>query len=100
MSDRATFTLLSTLIKSPGYAKLMQLWTTEVTEIETKRDSAASRGQESAWRYSAGREKGYKEAMMCLAKELLRMEDEGGDVLDQPSEKIERLLSEARGETK
>jgi hypothetical protein len=98
MNKRETMMLLSTLAKSPGYMKLMELWIQEVTEIEAKRDSAASRGQESAWRYFAGQEKGFKRAMVRLNEELVKMEEEGGDIAQEPSEKIERLLSEARGE--
>jgi hypothetical protein len=100
MSDRATFQLLKTLANSEGFKKLMGLWMLEVSEIESRRDSAAQRSQESAWRYFAGQEKGYKKAMVRLAEELSKMEEEGGDFANEPSEKIERLLSEARGETK
>jgi hypothetical protein len=99
MSDRETFVLLSTLAKSPAYAKLMQLWILDVTEIEAKRDSVAQKtNSELSWKYHAGLEKGFKKAMMRLSEELASMEEEGGNVMDQPSEKIERLLSEARGE--
>lgn len=100
MSDRATFAMLQTLSKSPAFAKLVELWVVDVTKIEASRDGAASRGQESSWRYWAGLEKGYKRAMMRLQEELSRMEEEGGDIAQEPSEKIQRLLSEARGETR
>ncbi len=97
---RENYQLLSTLEKSDAYKKLMILWMEDLTEIEVKRDVAAAKGQESGWRYWAGQEKGYKRAMMRLNVELSRMEEEGGEEpLNKPSEMIEKLLAEARGET-
>ena len=83
-----------------GYKELQLLWMQDISEIEAKRDSAASRGQESAWRYWAGLEKGYKKAVMRLEVEIAQIEDDAPDSLETPSEKIETLLAEARGEKK
>lgn len=91
-------TVLLKLEESVGYKKLMVLWMQDLTEIEGKRDNAASKGQESAWRYWAGVEKGFKRAMMRLNQEISVMEEEGGDTLNEPSEMIQKLLSEARGD--
>ncbi len=93
--SREDFQLFSTLEKSPGYKKLTLLWMDDLTEIEIKRDAAASRGQESAWRYWAGQEKGYKRAMMRLNQEIALLQEEGGP-REGPSEMIEKLLSETR----
>lgn len=94
------FQMFSVLEKSEAYKRLMVLWMQDLTDIESRRDSSASRGQESAWRYWAGQEKGYKRAMMRLNQELTVMEEDGGETLAQPSEMIEKLLSEARGDKK
>ena len=79
-----------------GFKELQELWIRDITAIEAKRDNAAKRGNESAWRYYAGLEAGYKQAVMCLELELSRM-DEDASVAEAPSEKIETLLAEARG---
>lgn len=97
---RAEFEVFTELQHSDGYKRLMLLWMEDLTEIETKRDTAASKGQESAWRYQAGIEKGYKRAMMKLNEVLIKMDEDGGDTVDKPSAMIEKLLSEARGEQK
>lgn len=76
----------------------MELWIEDVTAIEEKRDRCASRNSEMNWKYHAGLEKGYKQCMMRLAGELALIESEGGEVAEEPSAKIEKLLSEARGE--
>ena len=93
----ADFQMLVGLRKSAVYQKLMVLWMQEVSGIEAKRDAAAGRSNESAWRYYAGIEKGYKQAMLTLDVELARLEEDGKDVT-KPSETIERLLSEVRGD--
>jgi hypothetical protein len=91
------FQMLCKLRDSEAYKKLMALWLETITDIESRRDVAASRGQESAWRYYAGQEKGFKRAMMLLDEKISQLEADGGDPSDQPSEQIERLLDEARG---
>lgn len=97
---REDFEVLSRLEKSEGYKRLMLLWMEDLGEIEAKRDSAASRGTEGAWRYFAGQEKGYKRAMMKLSAEIGKLDESGSDTVEQPSELIDRLMSEARGEKK
>ena len=94
------YQLLSSLKIHSAFKALMLLWLDDVTEIEAKRDSCAGRGQESAWRYWAGQEKGYKRAMTRLDEGLARMDQEGGEVMEEPSEIIEKLLNESRGEKK
>jgi hypothetical protein len=95
------YELLTKLKNDEGYKRLMVLWLEEVTEIESRRDSAAQRGQESAWRYAAGMEKGAKRMMMLLDIEIARMEKEGGEFLEEPSDVINRLLAEVKpGENK
>lgn len=94
------FQLLNSLKNHAGYKRLQELWLEEISDIEAHRDSAASRGQESAWRYQAGQEKGAKRIAMRLEVELAKLEDEGGEVAEKPSEVIEKMLAEARGEQK
>lgn len=97
---RDVYQQLIALKNHAGYKKLFELWMQKATDIESRRDIAASRGQESAWRYFAGLEKGFKQAMTQLDETLLAMEEEGGEIAQEPSETIERLLKEARGDMK
>lgn len=97
MNERIDFQVLVGLRKSEAYKKLMMLWMQDVSAIELKRDGAAGRNQESAWRYYAGMEKGYKDAILKLDVEIARLEEAGSDP-SQPSETIEKLLSEVRGD--
>ena len=83
-----------------GYKELQLCWIKDITEIEGRRDSAASRGQESAWRYQAGIEKGYKKAVMKLEEEIMRLTEEEGNALRGPSDEINELMENARGENK
>lgn len=99
MNERIDFQVLVGLRKSEAYKKLMVLWLQDVSAIESKRDAAASRSQESAWRYHAGVERGYKDAILKLDVEIARLEEIGKDSL-KPSETIEKLLAEVRGDDK
>lgn len=96
---RLDYQILSTLRRNEAYKKLTQLWLEDVSAIETKRDVAASKCNELSWRYYAGLEKGYKQAILRLEVELARLEEEGKDP-SQPSDTIEKLLSEVRGDDK
>jgi len=99
MTEKAKDLVLLTALKShPAYKRLQELWLEDISEIETKRDLSAARGQESAWRYWAGQEKGAKRLMVRLDIEIERLKEEGADPSNAPSEIIEKLLSEARGE--
>jgi hypothetical protein len=86
------------LSESPAYKKLVEMWMQDVAVIEEKRDKCAARSNESSWRYHAGLEKGFKMCMMRLQAELTEIESESGEIMEEPSAKIEKLLSEARGE--
>ena len=90
------FTMLASLLEDPRYKALQEEWLKEVSKIEENRDRAAARGAESAWRYYAGQEKGFKKAMLTLEAALALMEGHEDD--GKPSEMIEKLLSSARGE--
>lgn len=80
-----------------GYKVLQELWMYQVSKIEEARDRAASRGQESAWRYSAGKEAGFKLAMTALARGLLDMEQKENDPQEQSGADIaEKLLDEIK----
>lgn len=97
MNERIDFQMFVGLRKSEAYKKLFALQMRDVSAIEAKRDAAAGRSQESAWRYYAGIEKGYKDAMIKLDVEIARLEELGNDNT-KPSEKIEKLLAEVRGD--
>lgn len=94
------FQRLLSLKDHAGYKELQDLWVQEISNIEAKRDSAARRSNESAWRYWAGQEYGYKQAVLRLELELAKIEEDELSLGTTPSEKIEKLLSEARGEPK
>lgn len=89
--------LFTALERHAGYQALEELWRIEISGIEAKRDNAAKRGNESSWRYWAGLEYGYKKAVMKLREEILRYGNEES-LEEKPSEKIEKLMAEARGE--
>lgn len=65
---------LKHLLTQPSYKLLEALWIHQVSNIEEARDRAASRGQESAWRYAAGKEAGFKLAMTAVQRALVEME--------------------------
>lgn len=96
--NNSTYTLLASLIKDPRYKVLQEEWIKAVSKIEENRDRAAARGAESAWRYYAGMEKGFKNAMLTLEVSLAALESDEQE--GKPSELIEKLLSSAAGETK
>jgi len=98
MSRVNNYALLASLVENPAYRALQEEWVKKVSKIEENRDRAAARGSESAWRYYAGIEKGFKQAMLTLESELAFLEKDGRE--DQPPIEIEQLLSEARGETR
>jgi hypothetical protein len=90
------YTNLRSLESNNGYLALQDLWREKFAEIQAKRDRAASRGQESAWRYAAGVEKGFQEAVMTLALYLQSVTSE--DETNDANAKIDKMLSEIRGE--
>lgn len=93
------YLILKHLENEPGYRALQELWIHQVSEIEAARDKAASRGTESAWRYAAGKEAGFKLAMTALKRALMEIEEtHKDDQEEKPSEVIDTLLSGLRGE--
>lgn len=93
------FAVLARLKNDHGYKLLEALWIHQVSEVEKSRDSAAKRGTESAWRYHAGREAGFKLAMTALERALLAMEKEG--LAEEPTGyDVNQLLEELKGERK
>ena len=89
---------LRALQNSNGYKILQGLWLQHLAEIETARDRAAGRGHESAWRYWAGQEIGFKRAMMTIEKTIKEYEET--DKPDEGQTYIEELLSSIKGESK
>lgn len=95
---KSDYVALKSLDQNHGYKLLQALWIHELTKIEEARDSAARRGSETAWRYWAGQEKGFKLAVMQLARSLAHMESESDDL--EGDGKFETLMSELRGDVK
>lgn len=80
-----------------GYKILEDLWRIRFAEIQEKRDKAAQRGSETAWRYWAGIEKGFREAVVTLEAELASMENEVDR--EQSDERFSAIAEELKGET-
>ena len=59
-----------------GYQKLQALWAHEYALLMSGIQKAASKGQESAWRYYAGQLKGADLMTGMLERALLQMEKE------------------------
>lgn len=88
--------LLSQLEDHEGYKILKELWRLQITDIEQKRDSAAKRGSETAWRYWAGVEKGYKMAVVQLNASLSEMEQE--DDAERAADRFKSIVQDLKGE--
>lgn len=87
---------LKRLENSPDYAILQAKWLYVVSEIQKARDSAATRGQESAWRYYAGQEKGAQRIILALGLAIADLEAQDKELVDES--KYDSLLQEIRGE--
>lgn len=80
-----------------GYQKLQALWAHEGARIMASLQNAASKGQESSWRYYAGIAKGFDLAITHLERALIQMEKEGD--IDSPATRtVDELLKDIRGE--
>lgn len=88
------YAALTSLLNIHGYKLLEALWLHQISDIEKARDGAAKRGNESAWRYWAGQEKGFKLAMTALQRAIEHMEKDD-DTL-QTDDAIDRLLGEIK----
>ena len=90
--------ILSILKDHVAYKHLEDLWRARLSEIQEKRDKAAQRGSETAWRYWAGVEKGFQEAVTLLPLTILHMEDEldSGD----SEKRLDSIVSQLQGEPK
>lgn len=96
MSVKHEANLLAALETHAGYKLLEQLWLEDISEIEEKRDQAAKRGNESAWRYWAGMEKGAKQLMVKLKVTLALWDSESDEESD--SERLTRMAKELKGD--
>lgn len=80
-----------------GYQKLQALWIHEYNQLIQGLKSAAKRGAESAWRYSAGKLEGADLMTGQLDRALLQMEKDGEG--EQPETRTAaEIISELRGE--
>ena len=87
---------LKQLQQSRGYQKLQALWAHEYAALMMGLQRAASKGQESAWRYYAGQLKGADLMTGQLERALVQMEKEGeGD--NPATQDVTELLKELRG---
>lgn len=98
MSNRAEYIALCRLQNNPDFKVLESRWLYLISEIEKSRDSAAARGQESAWRYFAGQEKGAKRMATALALAIADLESKDKELVDES--KYDELLNEIRGAAK
>lgn len=98
MSNRAEYLALKRLQSNPDYQVLVGKWMYLVSEIEKSRDRAASRSNESAWRYSAGQEIGAKKIVLALELAIKDLETKDEELADES--KYDELLTEIRGEKK
>lgn len=96
MSDRQEYMSLCRLRENPDYQVLVNKWLYSLSKIQTSRDNAASRGQEGAWRYFAGQEKGAQTIMMALELAIKDLEEKDQELVNES--KYDSLLSEIRGE--
>lgn len=88
------YTALRGLQQNTGYKILEELWMHQVAKIEESRDRAATKGNESAWRYWAGQEKGFKLAMTAVQRALTEMEKDNENIETESS--LDKLLDEIR----
>lgn len=85
-----------------GYKKLQALWLHQVSDIEKARDKAAKRGSETAWRYWAGQEAGFKLAMTALDRAIQEIEknEENLDGEEHMNRVLDELKIKVQGEEK
>lgn len=87
---------LKNLAKNAGYQKLEALWMYQVSKVEEERDRAAKKGNETAWRYWAGKEAGFKLAMTAVQRALLEMEQKAVDVQEEENDPVTKLFEEMK----
>lgn len=95
---KAEYVALRQMEQSSGWKVLNDLWIYQISKIEEGRDKAAAKGSETAWRYWAGQEKGFKLAMTALARAIVEMESKDGDEEDttDAQKRIDELLDQVR----
>lgn len=91
---KAEYIALTNLLNSPDWAYLENEWLHQVTDIEAARDKAARKPNESAWRYWAGQEYGFKLAMTTIRRSIQKMEEVDAEL--ETESKIDKLLKEAK----
>lgn len=93
---RAEYLALMRLSQNEDFRVLEAIWAHHIAKMEASRDRAASRGQESAWRYAAGQEKGAKTITTALQAAILDMESKDDELADESN--YDALLKEIKGE--
>lgn len=95
MSDnpQADYMAFKQLKSSYGYELLEVEWLHQITKIEEERDKAAKKGNETSWRYWAGRESGAKLMMTALERAMKNIEA----TLEGPGKStVDKLLEEIK----
>lgn len=95
MNNRSEYMALKRLENNADYKILEFRWLSLISEIEKSRDNSAARGQESAWRYFAGQEKGAKRMVTALSARIIELEELDKELVDES--KYDELLNEIRG---
>jgi hypothetical protein len=88
--------LLGQVQDHAGYKYLEDLWRARLAEVQEKRDKAAQRGSETAWRYWAGVEKGFQLAVTLLPLTLAEMDSEIDN--EQAEDRFAAIAQELKGE--
>lgn len=89
--SRRQYLLLKELETYPGYVTLQELWMIQQAKLEEGRDKAAKRNNESAWRYWAGQEAGFKLAITQLQRAIQDLEREDDNQNDTADAILEEL---------
>lgn len=90
---------LKQLQNHAGYQKLQALWAHEGMQVISGMQKAASRNNESNWRYQAGIGKGFDLAIGMLERALMQMEKEGeADTPTPAAQTVDELMKEIRGD--
>jgi len=96
IENRADYLALMRLKNNPDFQVLQGRWVYKLSQIQTARDNAAARGQEGAWRYYAGQEKGAQIILLSLDMAIKELESDNEEV--EASGKYKEIVDELLGE--
>lgn len=90
------YNALASLRTHQGYAVLQALWVASGQELMKRLQTAAGKGQESAWRYYAGQVFGFEVAIGQLERALKEMERDAENTRE--SMDIDKVITQIRGQ--